>query len=350
MKNRITIGLLILSLIIWSCERNNSSLDTASLKQTINMSAATLNTAMENVSSSKAFSLLTMGADDSKSSDADSVYKVYIGLDQIKGVYNYKPVTKYIHGISIIKYFTKTADAGKMIVNLPLKKVEHPRSLREYKASDSTLANNFSIAISGYHNNYNSYRDYDYLLASEISIDNLVAGKLNIETVKSPASGTDYTSQYTFTDGYTARYRYLSGDTIVSGFGISKGNLLLYEEKRQTVRNDTAKFGREHMYTLTIGEVQIVRKSGIVAPAIYVNGVLQTNAVVEVIDNAADMEASVCRKRDIRITFDDGTKTTVSALIGTSIENIRLLFESLHTVYFAAYVVDWIAYDIYYQR
>jgi hypothetical protein len=351
MRNRILTGLVFCSILLWSCERNNSSLETASLKETINLSASALNTSVNTISSSKAFSLLTISDDGSKSASGDSVYKVYIGLDQIKGVYNYKPVsTVDHHGISLIKYFTKTADASKMVVNMPLKKVEHPRSLREYKASDSTLTNNFSIAVSGYHNNYNSYWDYDYLLASEISIDNVVAGKLNIETVISPTSGTDYTSQYVFTDGFTADYKYLSGDTTVSSFGISKENVLLYEEKRQTVRNDTAKFGREHMYTLTIGDVQIVRKSGIVAPAIYVNGVLQTNAVVEIVDKAADQEATVCKKRDIKITFDDGTSTTVSALIGASVENIKVLFDSLHNVYFAAYILDWIAYDIYYQR
>jgi hypothetical protein len=350
MKNKISIGILLLTILMWSCESNNSSIETASLKQAINTSAATLNTAVTNVSSSRAFSLLTMSDDGGKSVSGDSIYKVYIGLDQIKGVYNYKPVPSYHHGISLIRYFTKTADASKMVVNMPLKKVEHPRWLREYKASDSTLTNNFSIAVSGYHNNYNNYWDYEYLLASEISIDNVVAGKLNINTVISPKSGTDYASQYAFTDGYTADYKYLSGDTTVSSFGISKGNVLLYEEKRQTVRNDTVKFGREHMYTLTIGNVQIVRKSGIVAPAVYLNGVLQTNAVVEIVDKEADHEASVCKKRDIKITFDDGTSSTVSALIGESVDNIKLLFDSLHSVYFAAYIVDWIAYDIYYSR
>ena len=77
---------------------------------------------------------------------------------------------------------------------------------------------------------------------------------------------------------------------------------------------------------------------------------LQTEAVVEIIDREEDEEASVCRKRDIQITFDDGSTTTLSALIGESVEDIKTLFESLHEVYFAAYIVDWIAYDIYYQR
>jgi hypothetical protein len=350
MKKRIPIGLLLLNFVLWSCDRNNSSLDTVTLKQSINQSAAELNAAMETIVSSKAFNLLTIKESGAKSVSGDSIYSVLIGLNQITGVYDYHPVTVFERGISLIKYFTKTADNINMVVNLPLKKVEHPGSLRHYEEGDSVLANNFSISVSEYHNNYNSYWDYDYLLTSSVSIDNEVAGTLNIESIVSPSSGTDYKSQYSFTDDYSAKYTYLSGDTTVSGFGIYKDDVLVYEEKRQTVRNDTAKFGREHLYTLSIGDVQIVRKSGVYAPAIYVGGVLQTNAVVEIIDRESDSEASLCKKRDIRITFDDGTVTTLSELIGRSVENIKVLFDSLHNVYFAAYIVDWIAYDIFYQR
>jgi hypothetical protein len=78
--------------------------------------------------------------------------------------------------------------------------------------------------------------------------------------------------------------------------------------------------------------------------------VAQPGAVVEVIDKVYDPEASVCKKRDVQITFEDGTVTTVSALIGQSVNDIRSLYTSLHQVYFAAYIVDWIAYDINYQR
>jgi hypothetical protein len=125
---------------------------------------------------------------------------------------------------------------------------------------------------------------------------------------------------------------------------------VLYEEKLLTVRKDTARFGREHQYILTIGNVQIARKSGTKSVVVSVDGVVQPNAVVAIVDQETDSEASVCKKRDIQITFEDGTITTVSALIGKSIDNIKTLFDSLHSVYFAAYIVDWIAYDIYYQR
>jgi len=237
-----------------------------------------------------------------------------------------------------------------MIVNMPLAKVQDPRSLRRYSASDTTLKNNFSIAVSDYHNNYNSYWDYDYALASQISVDSVAAGNLNINSLVSPKLGVHYTSQYAFTGSYTAKYKYDSGDTTVSSFAIEGNGQVLYEEKLLTVRNDTARFGREHEYILTIGDVQIVRSSATKKTEVYVNGVIQPTATVTIVDQVADSEASACKKREIQITFEDGTTTTVSALIGKSIGNIKTLFDSLHSVYFAAYIVDWIAYDIYYQR
>jgi hypothetical protein len=348
---KLIVFAIILGATVLSCTKNNVG-DNTSLKQSINQSALNLNTAMNTISSTKAYSILTVSDATLKSAIVtDASYRVFITLDTIKGVYTYKPVNKPDRwGWSLIKFFTKTADDSKMIVKMPLSKVTHPRSLRQYVPADSALTNNFSIAVSDYHNNYNSYWDYDYILASEISVDNVVAGNLNIKSIVSPTKGIQYASQYSFAGGYTAQYKYNSGDTTVSSFSILNGTDLLYQEKLLTIKNDTARFGREHQYTLTIGKVQIVRKQGTAGVAIYVDGVLQPNAVVTIVDKAADSEASVVKKRDIQITFEDGTTTTVSALIGNSVANIKTLFDSLHSVYFAAYIVDWIAYDIYYHR
>ncbi|MBA4321224.1 MAG: hypothetical protein C0408_00255 [Odoribacter sp.] len=344
--------LVFLGALMWGCTKNDGILNNESLKLVVNQSAMNLNSAMDAISSSKAFSILTVSDGTLKSATiADSVYRVYIPLDLIKGVYDYKPVPKTDRwGWSLMKYFNKTADNSKMIVRMPLKKVQNPRSLRFYSPADSALTNNFSIAVSDYHNNYNSYWDYDYFLASEISIDNVVAGNLNIKSIVKPKYVIDYASQYVFSGSYTASYRYLSGDTTVSSFTITGDNKVLYEEKLLTIKKDSVWFSREHQYILSIGDVQIIRKSGIGKAEVLVNGVLQPNAIVEIVDREEDSEASVCKKRDIRITFEDGTTTTISALIGKSIDNIKTLFNSLHQVYFAAYVVDWIAYDVYYHR
>jgi hypothetical protein len=351
-QGRIILFTVFLSVLLWGCTKNNGLVNNTSLKQAINQSALNLNQAMDAISSSKAYSILTVNDGTQKSASiTDSIYRVYIPLDKIKGVYDYKPVTKLDRwGKSLIQFFNKTADNSQMIVRMPLKKVVNPRSLRQYLPSDSSLTNNFSIAVSDYHNNYNSYWDYDYILASEISVDNAIAGNLNIKSIVSPTQGIHYASQYAFSGSYTAAYKYESGDTTVSSFTITGDDKVLYEEKLLTVKNDTARFGRERQYILTIGDVQIVRKSGIKTVEVSVNGVLQPNAVVAIVDKEADSEASVCKKRDIQITFEDGTTSTVSALIGKSIDNIKTLFDSLHQVYFAAYIVDWIAYDIYYQK
>jgi hypothetical protein len=349
---RVTAGIILVNIFLWGCTKNNNSLSTLTLKESLNQSSANLNKAVSTIAATKAYSVFTINDGTSKSATAtDSVYKVYIPLSKISGVYEYKPVTTYDKwGISLIKFFSRTSDNSNMIVKLPLSKVQTPRSLRHYSAGDSALTNNFTISVSDYHNNYNSYWDYDYVLASEVTIDGTVAGDLNIKSIISPTAGTDYTSQFAFTGSYTAKYTYLSGDTTVSSFTITGNDKVLYEEKRLTIKNDTARFGREHQYLLTIGDVQIVRKNRADSAKVYVGGVLQPDAVVTIIDKQSDSEASVCKHRDIQITFGDGTVTSVSALIGNSIDNIATIFDSLHSVYFAAYIVDWIAYDIYYER
>jgi hypothetical protein len=354
MKNqgRIFFIATVCAAILSGCNKNEGVLDQASLKQAIDQSALNLNTTVKAITATKAYSILTMNGGTAKSATVtDSIYKVYIPLDKIKGVYDYNKVTKLNNwGISLIHFFTKTADNNKMIVNLPLSKVTKPWSLRHFSAADSSLTNNFSISVSAYHNNYNSYWDYDYNLVSDISIDKVVAGNLDIETLISPKLGTNYASQYTFTGGYSAKYKYVSGDTTLSSFTILSNNKAVYEEKLLRIKNDTAKFHHDHQYILTIGNVQITRKSDFKDVTVAVNGVVQPNAKVTIVDNENDEEASVCKKRDVQITFEDGTVTTISALIGSSVDNIKTLYTSLHQVYFAAYIVDWIAYDIYYQR
>ena len=346
----ILIMVLFVALLA-GCKKNDGILDQTSLKQAIDQSAMKLNTGMDAISATPAYSILTMSSTGTAKDLTASDYKVYIPLEKIKGIYEYNKVTKENHwGISLLHFFTKTADDSKMKVRMPLKKVTNPGALRHFSAADSSLTNNFSIAVSAYNNNYNSYFDYDYNLVSEISIDNKVAGNMDITSLISPATGMHYASGYSFTDSYDAKYKYETGDTTISSFTISKGTDVLYEEELLWIKNDTAKHHGEHQYILTIGNVQIIRKSGTKDVQVAVNGVVQPKAVVTIIDKENDDEASVCKKRDVQITFEDGTITTVSALIGKSVDNIKTLYTSLHQVFFAAYIVDWIAYDIYYQR
>jgi len=81
---------------------------------------------------------------------------------------------------------------------------------------------------------------------------------------------------------------------------------------------------------------------------------LQLHSIVKFIDvtstslNPDSTETSITNhKRELQITFDDGTSTTIKQLLGNTIDNIRTLFVSLRQTYFATGVVDWIAWDIY---
>jgi hypothetical protein len=353
-KALLAAGILIASL--WGCSKDSGLLDSSSLKLVINQNAMNLSKAVDKITSTQAYSILTLSDGNLKSeSIIDSAYRVYIGLDKIKGVYEYKPVNSWDRwGFSLIRYFKRTADNDQMIVKMPLKKVKGPMLLRHYSNADSSLANNFQIAVSDYYNNYNSYWDYEYLLDSKISIDDVEAGSLYMKSLVSPADGRHYASQYAFSGGYTAKYSFDSGDTTSYNFAIMDGTKTLYGETRITIKNDTLRHHREHQYILTIGNVQIIRKPASHSVQIAVDGVIQPNAVITVIDHDGDEdgdnEVSCTDRRDVQITFEDGTTTTISTLIENSVEDIRTIFRSLHQVYFAASVVDWIAYDIYYHR
>lgn len=341
-------GIVLLSAMILSCSKKETGITPTALKDALTSGTQNFNNAMSDIATSQAFQLLGVSIESTLKSG--TVYRASIPMDLVKGVYDYKALkTNESRYYSLIKFFTKSADNSKMVVNMPLAKLKNPRVLREYLKSDSTLTNNFSMTVTDYHNNYNSYRDYDYVNVADISIDKANAGSLNIKSLVSPATGTQYASQFVFSNGYTAKYEYTSGTTTLSGFTLLKGAAVIYKEELSTIQSDTARFGREKTYTLTIGDVKLVRNPDHTSQ-VFLKNVLQTKALVAMVDKASTTEPSVCHKREIQITFDDGTVTTISTLIGNSIDNLSTLFTSLHEVYFAAYVVDWLGYDIFYKR
>ncbi len=352
MKNNVfkLSGFILMILIAWSCSKTETATSPTALKDALTSSAQNLNTAMTDIASSQAFQLLSVSSSGMTTMKSGTVYSANIPLDLIKGAYTYTPLkTDASRNYALIKFFTKATDASKMVINMPLAKLKDPRVLREYLKSDSTLTNNFTMSVTDYHNNYNSYSDYDYVNVADITIDKASAGSLNIKSLVNPTTGVQYASQYAFTNGYTAKYAYTSGDTIKSSFTLLKASSVLYKEELLSTKNDTAHFGRENQYSLTIGDVKLVRLPNH-STQVYVKNVLQSKATVSMVDKTSTTEPSVCHQREIQITFEDGTKTTISTLIGNTITDLSTLFTSLHNVYFAAYVVDWLGYDIYYKR
>lgn len=353
MKNKF--GILIAGAFIAllsGCTKNDNQeiLSATSLKARVEENSVSLNSAMDAITANRIFDVLSIIDQVSRSASADD-YSVHITLDTIKGVYEYN---NQLDGYntwknSLIDYFNKVADNEHMIIKMPLSKVERPYLLRHPVMADTSLHNDFVIDVSEYHNNYNSYHDYDYVLFSEITIDNDPAGSLNIKSIVSPEEGREYESVYEFSDGYKAKYRYISGDTIISSFSVTQNNNVLYGEELTITSNDSMMFGHERMYILTIGDIQIIRNN-FSEVEILLNGVVQPGATISIVDNQPDTEASICKHRDIEITFGDGSVVLLSDLIEESIDDINSLYSSLHNVYFAAGIIDRLGYDIYYKR
>lgn len=348
------MALTIVSVMSWRCAKENmqssSSSSTTTLKSALNQNITTLSTAVTAIKNDQGYKVLTLNGNTGLKAgtlSVDSVaYKVNIFLSLIKGVYDYNPAPA-LHPFNgaPIRFFTKTADSSLMIVRMPTAILQRPESMKHQQPRDTTYKNNFVITVSDYTYSWNDWFNYNYNIKSSVTIDSVAAGNLGIVSY-GDNTGYNYTSSYQFANGYLVSYHAASGDTMVTSYDISQGGTTLYEEKTLTLKSNFNLRHRENEYILTIGNVTIDRKTTLDSALVYVGGVLQTNAKVSIIDKVADPTASICKKRDIQITFADGTTTTVSQLAGTLIPTISTIFSSMSSVYFATGIVDWIAVDI----
>lgn len=354
-------ALAILGFITWSCT-NTDELAQGSLKTSINTNAQELTVAINAISNSPGYQVLATSDFDkttviakSAAYSPDPSVVDSILLTDINGVYDYNKANTYRNWkFSLLRYFEKTAESSHMVVRLPEEKVKNPRALNQFSLADTLLVNNYVIDLSDYQYRFNRYL-WDYQMASTINIKGLDAGALSIQSSFKPANGYHFASEFVFANGYLTKCDYTSGDTARSVYSISKAGKIYYEEKFVAIKTKVDKRHRETEYSLTIGDVQITRKLGknsLDSAKIYVAGVLQTNSKIEIVDVVTD-SAEVCltnHKRELKITFDDGTSTTINQLLSGSIDDIRTLFVSLRQTYFATSIVDRIAFDIYLNK
>ena len=353
--------LIALSFISWSCT-STSDLSDGSLKTTMNKNVQSLTNAMNAISSSAGYKVLTNNEQSSSPSlvKAASETTVTPTLDSIMlssiiGVYDYnksKSAKKW--QLSLINFFTKVGDnATQMVIRLPEEKVIHPNTLLHFAPSDTLLTNNYVFTLSEYQYRFNKYL-WDYNMASTINIKGVDAGLLKIQSGFNKTAGYHFNSQFVFANGSVAKCDYSTGDTAVATYAITDGTKTLYEEKYTSVNNKLVRKHREQSYSLTIGDIQIVRtigKNSLDSAKVYVAGVLQLKSKVEIVDVAIVTDTTeICvtnNKRELKITFDDGTSSTMTQLLGSTMVDIKTLFVSLRQSYFATSIVDWIAWDIY---
>ncbi len=347
-------------LVSWSCK---SDISDGSLQLNLENSAQTVSMAMQKISASDGYQVLatpqyaTIGLSKVYSPIVDSTYNTIL-LADIVGEYEFNKANTYKKWKQpITNFFSKTAEnASLMIVRLPEEKIKKPNSLFVYNAADTLLTNNYVFSLNKYDYKFNRYLGWTYAMASNINVKNVDAGNLSIQSSSSKADGYKFASEFAFANGYTTKSSYTTGDTAVSVYAIYEGTKVIYEESFTAIKTTADKRHREREYSMTIGDVKIVRQRGLNSldsAKVYVGGVLQTTAKVEVVDIATvdGTDVSVtAKKRELKITFDDGTSKTISELLGTSVETIRNLFISLRQSYFATAIVDRIAWDIYMKK
>ena len=129
MKNNVfkLSGFILMILTFWSCSKTETATSPTALKDALTSSAQNLNTAMTDIASSQAFQLLSVSSSGMTTMKSGTVYSANIPLDLVKGVYDYKALkTNESRNYALIKFFTKSADASKMVVNMPLAKFALP--------------------------------------------------------------------------------------------------------------------------------------------------------------------------------------------------------------------------------
>lgn len=361
--NSLYLTVFMLGLISWSCNKTDdlkTSSNSESLKTSINIGIQGLTTAMNAISSSAGYQVLAGPNDLMTKSLVISPLDTFtnnILLADIAGVYDYKATTFKRGYLSIMRYFNKTGESSQMIVRLPEEKVKASKTMLHYTPSDTLLTNNYVVTLSDYQYKFNRFVGYDYKMASAIKIKDIDAGLLNIQSSRNKIYGYHYASEFVFPNGYVTKCQYTSGDTAISSYAIIQGTKILYEEKYTAIRSNLESKHKEKEFSLTIGNVLIVRNSNmghssLDSAKVYVGGVLQLKSKVEIVDKTTD-ETEKCvtnKKREIKITFDDGTSATLSELAGTAVNDISTLFASMRQVNFATNIVDWIAWDIYTKK
>ncbi|MGC1391842.1 MAG: hypothetical protein WA816_12465 [Bacteroidales bacterium] len=351
MKRNIFVIGMVLGLLGWSCSKVDNQTQTLQqgLKQSIEQNTAAINAAIGKISETKGYQVLSLNANPtSKNVAPATTYKDSITLGLIAGIYDYQPDTIFLHhNISYpFRLFKKTGTSDMMIVNLPQKLIFSPRYLHSFAKSDSVLKNDFTISASDYHLYYNSWNSLDYKLTADLTLSSVDLGSFDISESSSSFNNQSNSSKYTFTDGYAISTAWQSGDTSKLSFALLQNNNPLLKET--TLFTGIGFRKREKQYDLAIGNVEIKRGFGIDSIQVFQNGVLQKTAGAKITDSA-DSSGTICDKRDILLTFDDGTTTKLSTLIGPALTQLKTLVTSLHDMYFAENIVDYIAINIYFN-
>lgn len=361
-RNIITVGvLLFFSAVLFSCSESsdNNREKGLSLEESLKEKTVSLSTAVNEITSSKGFNILTMNEPTTKTGNEDNTrFSASITLDDVKGVYEYSPAipaatTETKMGF-MSNMFAKTGDSDEFIIKLPKEKAGSPWKLYMQEDGDSTLVNDFVITTSQYNYSFSAGEgfSFDYLLNSAIEAEGEAAGELFVDWSINEDRNFEYESKFSFPDNYSVGVEFSHGDTVSYAYNLKNGEDVLFKEEMQFTKGD-GENSRTYEYKLEIGIIEIVKNSTSDSYMVYRDGVLEEDAVIEVINNSGEStEADVvfCRKGlDLKITFADESVVVLSELLGQdTLDKMSEIFSSMYDMYFVNHVVNKVAHEAYY--
>ena len=365
-RNIIAVGaLLFFSAVLFSCSDNsdNNPEKGLSLEQSLKEKTVSLTTAVDEITSSKGFDIITMNdletvAGTTKQGD-DTRFSANITLDDVKGVYEYSaaiPAATTETKMGYNSKFEKTGDSENFIVKLPKEKAGNPWKLYMTEDGDSVLVNDFVITTTQYNYSFSAGEgfSFDYLLNSAIEVDSVPAGELFVDWSINNNLNFEYESKFSFIDDYSVGIKFSHGDTVSYAYNLKNGEDVLFKEEMQFTKGDSTN-SRAYEYKLAIGIIEIVKNSTSDSYMVYRDGVLEEGAVIEVINNSGESteaDAVFCRKgRDLKITFADDSVVVLSELLGQDTrDKMAEIFSSMYDMYFVNHVVNKVAHEAYYMN
>jgi hypothetical protein len=346
MKKYVIALVAIVGMVAWSCSKTDSG-SNGSLKQSVERGVSNISNAVTKISATTGYQLLTVNDAVTKDDQMVTNLADTITLEKVAGVYDFQPdsVLRFGH-FCPYRLFKKTAESGNMVVNLPEQLLLHPRHLIYFAPKDTVYPNNFTITATDYYVYLNWWHNFEYKLTAGITLNNEDAGSIDVASTSKGQHTYANASKFTFKDGYGIAETWQDGDTATSTFMLTHNTDTLFKESSMFIWQEHHK--AEKYYALTIGSVELKKSIGIDSLQVFVGGTLQAHAAT-IVDNESDTTASVCHKRDILLTYDDGTTAKLSDLIAPVREELQTLRDSLHGMFFAKHIVDYIAFSIYFE-
>ena len=347
--------ILLFSAILWSCSDSseNKLEDDFTLVQLMEVKANTLSDALVDISESEGFKIITIDDSETLKSNSNSRYEMDIDITDIKGIYDYdlsvneeESSTK----MSSQKRFNRVDDSDNFILRLPKEKAMRPWKL--YMNEDEEYENDFVITSTDYKYSY-SVEGFNYLLDSEIEVEDEKVGELYVAWSITPSMILEYKSEFAFANDYSVGVLFGLGEVNTYEFSLKKGDAIIYQEEVELTSSGDDEGELE--YSITLGSIKIVLNSELETYMIYRDGVLQEGAMIEVVkrnQNSDDGGIAFCRKgRDIKITFIDGDSIELSEFISDeTLDLMDEIFRSMYDMKFVKHIVDKVAREVYYTN